>query len=107
MTPYADEARARRPVTRRRDLDRDADIPQHRDRHAVAVDGRATSGLGFDTLAAQPAAATFKESIGAAAYEEAGIGPEDVDVAEVYDLSTALELDWMEDLSLCKRGEAE
>ncbi len=64
-------------------------------------------GLGFDTLAAQPAAATFKESIGAAAYEEAGIGPEDIDVAEVYDLSTALELDWMEDLSLCKRGEAE
>jgi len=50
---------------------------------------------------------TFKESIGDAAYEEAGIGPEDVDVAEVYDLSTALELDWIEDLSLCKRGEAE
>ncbi|MBU2696074.1 lipid-transfer protein [Pimelobacter sp. 30-1] len=50
---------------------------------------------------------TFKESIGRAAYEEAGIGPEDVDVAEVYDLSTALELDWIEDLQLCKRGEAE
>jgi acetyl-CoA acetyltransferase len=50
---------------------------------------------------------TFKESIGHAAYEEAGIGPEDVDVAEVYDLSTALELDWMEDLALCKPGEAE
>ena len=27
-------------------------------------------------------------------------------VAEVYDLSTALELDWMEDLQLCPRGEA-
>jgi acetyl-CoA acetyltransferase len=52
-------------------------------------------------------ARTFKESIGQAAYEEAGIGPEDVDVAEVYDLSTALELDWLEDLALCKRGEAE
>ena len=50
---------------------------------------------------------TFKESIGRAAYEEAGLGPEDVDVAEVYDLSTALELDWIEDLALCKRGEAE
>lgn len=50
---------------------------------------------------------TFKESIGAAAYEEAGLGPEDVDVAEVYDLSTALELDWMEDLALCGPGEAE
>jgi len=50
---------------------------------------------------------TFKESIGHAAYEEAGIGPADVDVAEVYDLSTALELDWIEDLGLCARGEAE
>lgn len=50
---------------------------------------------------------TFKESLAVAAYEEAGIGPEDVDVAEVYDLSTALELDWIEDLGLCKRGEAE
>jgi len=52
-------------------------------------------------------ARTFKESIADAAYEEAGIGPEDVSLAEVYDLSTALELDWMEDLGLCKRGEAE
>ncbi|MBF4162891.1 lipid-transfer protein [Nocardioides acrostichi] len=50
---------------------------------------------------------TFKESIGDAVYAEAGIEPGDVDVAEVYDLSTALELDWMEDLGLCKRGEAE
>ncbi len=50
---------------------------------------------------------TFKESIADAVYEEAGIGPEDVSVAEVYDLSTALELDWMEDLGLCGRGEAE
>jgi acetyl-CoA acetyltransferase len=50
---------------------------------------------------------TFKESIGHAAYEEAGIDPADVSVAEVYDLSTALELDWIEDLALCRRGEAE
>lgn len=50
---------------------------------------------------------TFKESIGQAAYEEAGIDPADVSLAEVYDLSTALELDWMEDLQLCRRGEAE
>jgi acetyl-CoA acetyltransferase len=50
---------------------------------------------------------TFRQSIAAAAYEEAGIGPEDVDVAEVYDLSTALELDWYEDIGLCKEGEAE
>ena len=50
---------------------------------------------------------TFQQSIARAAYEEAGIGPEDVDLAEVYDLSSALELDWYEDIGLCKEGEAE
>ena len=59
------------------------------------------------THAMPPGAPTFKQSIGLAAYEEAGIGPEEVDVAEVYDLSTALELDWVEDLGLCGEGEAE
>jgi acetyl-CoA acetyltransferase len=49
----------------------------------------------------------FKDAIGHAAYEEAGVGPEDVDVAEVYDLSTALELDWYEHLGFCSTGEAE
>ena len=42
-----------------------------------------------------------------AAYEEAGIGPEDLSLAEVYDLSSALELDWYEHIGLCKAGEAE
>lgn len=49
---------------------------------------------------------SFRAALPAKAYEEAGISPKDVDVAEVYDLSTALELDWIEDLQLCERGEA-
>lgn len=49
----------------------------------------------------------FKASIAQAAYEEAGIGPEDLSLAEVYDLSTALELDWYEDIGICGPGEAE
>jgi acetyl-CoA acetyltransferase len=49
----------------------------------------------------------FKSAIAAGAYEEAGIGPEDLSLAEVYDLSSALELDWYEDIGLCKAGEAE
>ncbi|MGH9097161.1 MAG: lipid-transfer protein, partial [Acidimicrobiales bacterium] len=53
------------------------------------------------------AAAGFRPSITAAAYAEAGIGPEDVNLAEVYDLSAALELDWYEDIGLCGEGEAE
>ena len=49
----------------------------------------------------------FKDSVAHAAYEEAGIGPEDLSLAEVYDLSSALELDWYENIGLCKPGEAE
>jgi len=49
---------------------------------------------------------SFKDSIARVAYEQAGLGPEDVDVAEVYDLSSALELDWYENVGLCKPGEA-
>ncbi|HEX5614670.1 MAG TPA: lipid-transfer protein [Acidimicrobiia bacterium] len=49
----------------------------------------------------------FKEGIAHRAYEEAGLGPDDLDLAEVYDLSTALELDWYEQIGLCKPGEAE
>lgn len=49
---------------------------------------------------------SFRAALPKAAYEQAGLGPKDVDVAEVYDLSTALELDWIEDLQLCKRGQA-
>lgn len=54
-----------------------------------------------------PPPRTFKASIAHAAYEQAGVGPEDVSVAEVYDLSAALELDWYEDIGLCPEGEAE
>ena len=50
---------------------------------------------------------TFRDSIAAAAYEEAGVGPSDLSLAEVYDLSTALELDWYENIGLCGEGEAE
>ena len=64
--------------------------------------------LATDSAAAvEPPALGFKDSIGAQVYAEAGMGPADVDVAEVYDLSSALELDWYEQLGLCPEGEAE
>ena len=64
--------------------------------------------LATDSAAtAEPPELGFKESIGAQVYAEAGLGPDDVDVAEVYDLSSALELDWYEQLGLCAQGEAE
>jgi acetyl-CoA acetyltransferase len=63
--------------------------------------------IATDSAAAvEPDSVTFRASIARAAYEEAGIGPEDLSLAEVYDLSTALELQWYEDLGLCGEGEA-
>jgi len=50
---------------------------------------------------------SFRASIALKAYAEAGIGPEDVSLAEVYDLASSMELDWYEYLHLCKTGEAE
>ncbi len=61
--------------------------------------------IATDSAAAVPEPATgFRASIARTAYEEAGIGPEDLSLAEVYDLSTALELEWYEDLGLCGAG---
>jgi acetyl-CoA acetyltransferase len=63
-----------------------------------------------DSAAGVPAGVSptpFRDAIAAAAYEEAGIGPDDLDLAEVYDLSSALELDWYENIGLCPPGEAE
>ena len=65
---------------------------------------------GFATDAAvglTPPDLPFRDAIAAAAYEEAGLGPDDLDLAEVYDLSSALELDWYENIGLCAEGEAE
>ncbi len=63
----------------------------------IATDSAAAAGI---------EAISYRSQIPLKAYEEAGLGPEDIDLAEVYDLSTALELDWMEDLKLCERGAA-
>lgn len=63
--------------------------------------------ISTDSAAAEGVNATrYRSSIPAKAYEEAGVSPKDISVAEVYDLSSALELDWYEDLQLCERGEA-
>ena len=50
---------------------------------------------------------SFRASLAAKAYEEAGIGPEDLSLAEVYDLAASMELDWYEYIGLCRTGEAE
>jgi acetyl-CoA acetyltransferase len=64
--------------------------------------------IGTDSAAAvDPPELSYRDSIAATAYEEAAVGPDDLSFAEVYDLSTALELDWYENIGLCGPGEAE
>ena len=50
---------------------------------------------------------SFRASIAQRAYEEAGVAPKDLSLAEVYDLAASLELDWYEHLGLCEVGGAE
>jgi acetyl-CoA acetyltransferase len=57
--------------------------------------------------AAAVEAHSFRSSIARRAYEEAGLGPPDLSLAEVYDLAASLELDWYEYLGLCETGGAE
>ena len=96
---YAPARGAADPVRVAGDLDGHADLPEHRDRAAELRDrlgrGGARAGVDVPRLVAERA------------YAEAGIGPDDLDLAEVYDLSTALELDWYENIGLCGPGEAE
>jgi acetyl-CoA C-acetyltransferase len=71
----------------------------------VAGVGAASGRVGLferDTLTSIPASAAAAER----AYERAGIGPEDVDVAEVHDCFAIAELLAYEDLGFCERGEA-
>jgi len=67
-------------------------------------------GLGLDRVmhAHKADMTTFPASVKAArqAYAMAGIGPEDIDVAEVHDCFTGVELMNYEDLGFCGRGEA-
>ena len=75
--------------------------------HPVWVRG---VGLGLDRVMHQNKKdmTTFPATTKAAkdAYAMAGIGPEDIDVAEVHDCFTGVELMDYEDLGFCGRGEA-
>jgi acetyl-CoA C-acetyltransferase len=67
-------------------------------------------GLGLDRVmhAHKADLSTFPATVKAAtaAYSMAGIGPDDIDVAEVHDCFTAVELISYEDLGFCGRGDA-
>jgi acetyl-CoA C-acetyltransferase len=71
----------------------------------VAGAGAASGRVGLfqrDSLTSIPASQTAAER----AYEEAGVGPTDLDFAEVHDCFAIAELLAYEDLGFCNRGEA-
>jgi acetyl-CoA C-acetyltransferase len=71
----------------------------------VSGAGAASGRVGLfqrDTLTGIPASETAADR----AYEEAGIGPDDLDFAEVHDCFAIAELAAYEDLGFCERGEA-
>lgn len=71
----------------------------------VAGVGAASGYVGLferDTLTSIPASVAAAER----AYEEAGVGPDDIDFAEVHDCFAIAELMAYEDLGFCERGEA-
>lgn len=69
--------------------------------------GYYTNYFGSDATISTPAGESHGRLVARTAEEMAGIGPEDLDLAEVYDLSANLELDWMEEMGICAPGEAE
>ena len=87
------------PVRVRGDLDRHADLPEHGHRDAELrhrLVGRARAG-----------AADLPRLDRRRRVRRGGHRRRRPVLAEVYDLSSALELDWYENIGLCKAGEAE
>ncbi|MFC1819936.1 lipid-transfer protein [Thermodesulfobacteriota bacterium] len=71
--------------------------------------GDACMGGTYFSTQAVPVSASLKEwrAASKAAYEDAGVGPEDLDFAEVADNTPWHELAFYEVIGLCKEGEAE
>ena len=63
------------------------------------------SGVAGPGVSAADVSATLERRAVAAAYEEAGLGPEDLDVVEVHDAAAPAELVMYEELGLCGPGE--
>jgi acetyl-CoA C-acetyltransferase len=81
------------------------DVAEEMDAARVAGVGAASDRVGLferDTYTGIPAS----EQAASAAYEMAGLGPDDVDFAEVHDCFAIAELLAYEDLGFCERGKA-
>ena len=99
---YARKRAHASPVRDRRGLDGDAALPEHRDR-----DAELRHRLGGRRGVAVPDVAVPRLDREGGLRGGRASGPRTSTLAEVYDLSSALELDWYENIGLCKPGEAE
>jgi acetyl-CoA acyltransferase len=78
-----------------------ADYARSSGRPFVVVDGVALTSNGADPHAAQPVVRAARS-----AFDQAGIDPEDVDIAELHDACAPAELWLYEELGLCKPGDS-
>ena len=76
-------------------------------RRAVKISASVlTSDPYVESDTAQPDVSTLTKRAAAAAYEQAGVGPEDLDLVELHDCFATAELIHYENLSLCEPGGA-
>ncbi|MDE3087434.1 MAG: thiolase family protein [Acidobacteriota bacterium] len=76
-------------------------------RRAVKISASVlTSDPYVESDAAQPDVSTLTKRAAAAAYEQAGVGPEDLDLVELHDCFATAELIHYENLALCEPGGA-
>ena len=75
---------------------------------AAAQGGEGAWGQGTEALQMPDSyfAASGYRGVGAELYKSAGIGPDDIDVAEIYDHFSGMVLLQLEDLGFCKPGES-
>jgi acetyl-CoA C-acetyltransferase len=80
------------------------EVKEDLDREAVKVLGHGESIKHHDAGRIDVTYTGAQQS-GKRAYEEAGIGPEDIDYASIYDSFTITVLETLEDLGFCEKGE--
>lgn len=61
---------------------------------------------GYQDIRIEEPEPTATEMAAKEAYEISGIGPEDIDLAEIHSAFSPAELTFFEELSFCRRGEA-
>ncbi|MBU2549896.1 MAG: thiolase family protein [Proteobacteria bacterium] len=83
-----------------------ADAARQGARQPVKIAASAMKSASYKGLEGRLSGLKCFELSARAAYEAAGIGPDDVDVVELHDDFTSVELVAYEDLGLCPRGEA-